>query len=168
MLRGVALLGILVINVRWFSMPAAEIIEPRLQGLAVQLWRNLLLILIGAGHAFGLWFGDILMVYGALGMVLVVLQRLPLAASLAAVGRMSLSGYLLQSAVCVLVYEGWAGGAWGTHGYLEQLALVAGMWIALLGLCPLWLAHYRFGPAEWCWRSLTWLRAQPMRVRSEP
>ena len=32
---------------------------------------------------------------------------------------------------------------------------------------PLWLAHYRFGPLEWCWRSLTYWKRQPMRVAVE-
>ena len=26
-----------------------------------------------------------------------------------------------------------------------------------------WLARFRFGPAEWLWRSLTYRKAQPMR-----
>ena len=26
-----------------------------------------------------------------------------------------------------------------------------------------WLARFRFGPAEWLWRSLTYGKAQPMR-----
>ncbi len=28
---------------------------------------------------------------------------------------------------------------------------------------PIWLKHYRFGPLEWVWRSLTYLERQPMR-----
>ena len=33
-----------------------------------------------------------------------------------------------------------------------------------------WLRRFRFGPLEWCWRSLTYWRRQPMRVAplSEP
>jgi uncharacterized protein len=27
-----------------------------------------------------------------------------------------------------------------------------------------WLSRFRFGPAEWLWRSLTYGRAQPMRL----
>ena len=29
-----------------------------------------------------------------------------------------------------------------------------------------WLRRFRFGPAEWVWRSLTYGRPQPMRLRS--
>ena len=28
---------------------------------------------------------------------------------------------------------------------------------------PWWLARYRFGPAEWLWRSMTYWQRQPMR-----
>jgi uncharacterized protein len=27
-----------------------------------------------------------------------------------------------------------------------------------------WLARFRFGPLEWVWRSLTWLRREPFRL----
>jgi uncharacterized protein len=29
---------------------------------------------------------------------------------------------------------------------------------------PWWLARFRFGPAEWLWRSLTYRQLQPMRI----
>jgi len=32
-----------------------------------------------------------------------------------------------------------------------------------LVLSPWWLVRYRFGPAEWLWRSLTYWQRQPMR-----
>jgi uncharacterized protein len=28
---------------------------------------------------------------------------------------------------------------------------------------PIWLRHFRFGPLEWLWRSLTYVEIQPMR-----
>jgi len=38
----------------------------------------------------------------------------------------------------------------------------------LAAMSMLWLARYRFGPAEWAWRSLTDGRAQPTRRLREP
>jgi uncharacterized protein len=29
------------------------------------------------------------------------------------------------------------------------------------------LRHFRFGPAEWVWRTLTYWRRQPMRASSD-
>jgi uncharacterized protein len=38
------------------------------------------------------------------------------------------------------------------------------VWTALLIASPLWLSRFAFGPLEWVWRSLTYLRRQPMRL----
>jgi len=43
------------------------------------------------------------------------------------------------------------------------MGFVLGVWILALIVSPLWLKHYRFGPAEWVWRSLTYRKRQPMR-----
>ena len=37
------------------------------------------------------------------------------------------------------------------------------VWALQLAVSPIWLRHYRFGPLEWLWRSLTYLEFQPMR-----
>src|SRR6266540_2579653 len=44
--------------------------------------------------------------------------------------------------------------------------LVAGGHIGLVMLIvsPIWLRHFRFGPMEWVWRSLTYWRKQPMKI----
>ncbi len=82
---------------------------------------------------------------------------------LAAVGQMALSNYLLQSIVTSIVFLGWGLGLAGRLDYAEQLYFVAAIWAAQLILSPLWLARYRFGPAEWLWRSLTYWKRQSMR-----
>jgi uncharacterized protein len=40
---------------------------------------------------------------------------------------------------------------------------VLAIWVAQLIISPLWLKYFRFGPVEWLWRSLTYLKPQPMR-----
>lgn len=88
-------------------------------------------------------------------------------APLAAVGRMALSNYLLQTVICTtLLY----GHGFGLFGRLDRTALcgvVAGIWILQLVVSPVWLRHFRFGPAEWCWRAASYLRLPPMR-RGDP
>ncbi|MEO0815393.1 MAG: DUF418 domain-containing protein, partial [Myxococcota bacterium] len=40
---------------------------------------------------------------------------------------------------------------------LPSLTLLTALICAsFLGLAPLWLARYRFGPLEWLWRTLTY------------
>ena len=82
---------------------------------------------------------------------------------LASVGRMALSNYLLQSILCTLIFYGHGLGQFGTWDRTEQMLLVLAMTICQLIWSPLWLATFRFGPAEWLWRTLTYWRLQPMR-----
>lgn len=82
---------------------------------------------------------------------------------LAPVGRMALTNYLLQALVCVPVFYGFglAVGPWlGVPGRLATFALLFG---AQVVVSRWWLARFRFGPAEWLWRSLTYWQPQPMR-----
>jgi len=84
--------------------------------------------------------------------------------TLAAVGRMALTNYLLQTLLCIFVFYGGFGLGWFGHmSRLGQLGVVAAVWAFELLLSPWWLARFRFGPAEWLWRSMTYLKPQPMR-----
>lgn len=87
---------------------------------------------------------------------------------LAPVGRMALTNYLVHSLICVPVFYGFGlgvGPRFGIPGRLAALALLFGGQILA---SRWWLARFRFGPAEWAWRSLTYLEAQPMRVTAAP
>ncbi len=97
-------------------------------------------------------------------LALVCLRRGPIY-PLAAVGRMALTAYVLQSALALAVFG-------GLHYYdrlsSTSVALVAlGIWAVLLVVCPLWLRCFALGPAEWLWRSLTYGRVPAMRIRRD-
>jgi len=80
-----------------------------------------------------------------------------------AVGRLALSNYLMHTVICVLIFDGWAGGQWDRWRLDEMYLLVAGVWAVQLVISPLWLRAFRYGPVEWAWRSLPYWRVQPMR-----
>jgi uncharacterized protein len=102
--------------------------------------------------------------YAALLLWLLQQNALPsLRRRLAAVGQMALSNYLFQSIVTAAVFLGWGLGYVGRFDYAQQLLVVAGIWIVQLAITPIWLAQFRFGPAEWMWRSLTYWRRQPLK-----
>jgi len=86
-----------------------------------------------------------------------------LSASLAAVGRMALTNYLAHSIICALIFTGVGFGLVGELQRYQLYYVMAGIWLAQLIVSPLWLRHYRFGPVEWLWRSLTYGARQPMR-----
>ena len=83
---------------------------------------------------------------------------------LAPVGRMALTHYLLQSVVSLCVYDGWGLGLIGKLPPSRVVALSLAIFALQVPLSHWWLSRFRFGPAEWLWRSLTYGRAQPMRL----
>jgi uncharacterized protein len=108
--------------------------------------------------------GRLAMTIGHLGALLLFVRSGCLSwlrRAFAAVGRMAVTNYLTHSAVCGILFIGL-----GWYNQLERYELyyvVAAIWAAQLVVSPLWLKHYRFGPAEWLWRSLTYMKRQPMR-----
>lgn len=81
---------------------------------------------------------------------------------LAAVGRTALSNYLFQSLVCTLIFYGYGLGLYGKLGPAITLILTIIIYRGQIGLSDWWLYRYRFGPAEWLWRSLTYRKPQPL------
>jgi uncharacterized protein len=78
-------------------------------------------------------------------------------------GRMALTNYLTQSIVFTIVFYGYGFG-------LAGLSNVTLMFVMAIAFIPIqiffsrwWLNRFRFGPAEWLWRSLTYGRIQPFR-----
>lgn len=76
-------------------------------------------------------------------------------------GRMGLTNYLLQALVFDLVGAGY-GLALQVRPY-AYVVLAPVLFAAQGWLSRAWLARYRFGPAEWLWRSITYWRVQPLR-----
>jgi uncharacterized protein len=121
------------------------------------------LLLAVAGLTVG---GPALSLAYAAGLTLLV-QRAAwrrLLAPLAAAGRMALSNYLLQSLIATTIFYGYGLGLYGQTGPVQHLGLaVAIFFLVQLPLSAVWVRRFRFGPAEWLWRSLTYGRRQPIR-----
>jgi uncharacterized membrane protein YeiB len=105
---------------------------------------------------------------GYVGLVMLMLHStswLAKIAVLAPYGRMALTNYLMQSLVCTLVFYGYGLGHWGL-GRGWQLAFVLALCALQVLFSHWWLARFRYGPAEWLWRAVTYLTLPPMRSRS--
>jgi uncharacterized protein len=85
-------------------------------------------------------------------------------ARLASVGQMALTNYLTQSIIQGLVFTGVGLALFGRVERAQLYLIVLAIWIVQLAWSPIWLRHFRFGPAEWLWRSLTYWKLQPMRI----
>lgn len=103
--------------------------------------------------------------YFALVMLMVKEQWYPaLQYRLAAVGQLAFTNYLMHTLICTFIFHGWGLAQFGTWPLWSLSLLVLGIWVLQLILSPIWLKQFRFGPAEWVWRSLTYWKRQPMRV----
>ncbi len=120
------------------------------------------------GGQFNYW-ASIPVALGWIGAVMLVCKAgvLPkLTARLAAVGRMALSCYLLETVICTTIFYGHGFGLYGSVERTGQIAIVAAVWLFLLWFCPFWMRRFRFGPFEWAWRSLTYWKVQPLLRRT--
>lgn len=84
-------------------------------------------------------------------------------APLAAAGRMALSNYLMQSLICTTIFYSYGLGLFGRVGALAGMGLSLVIWLVQLAISAAWLRAFRYGPAEWLWRALTYGARQPMR-----
>ncbi len=89
-------------------------------------------------------------------------------APIAAVGRMALTNYLLQSVICTAIFYSYGLGLYGRCSSVYGLLLTLAIYGLQIPFSVWWLRRYRFGPLEWVWRSLTYAQRQPMRRPQPP
>ena len=110
------------------------------------------------GKQFNYW-GSIPVSLGYVGLVMLACQTPALRGAtrpLAAIGQTALTNYLLQTVICTTIFYGHGLGWYGSVDRLGQIGMVAGVWVVQLIAARLWLQRFRFGPAEWCLRALTY------------
>lgn len=113
--------------------------------------------------------GRIPMTVGHLGLIALLHRSRWFAGAsrvLAAVGQMALTNYLSQSLFCLFIFTGAGLALYGQLARHELYYIVVAIWIVQLIWSPLWLRHFRYGPTEWLWRSLTHWRRQSLRRTS--
>ena len=116
----------------------------------------------------GAWLiGAPLLAIGYMASAALLAQRFSAAAlvqRLAAVGRMALTNYLLQSIIMTAIFYGLA--LYGKLGLLPSLAILLAVWAAELLWSKPWLSRSPYGPAEWLWRRLTYGRRADLQAKS--
>ncbi|HET6397613.1 MAG TPA: DUF418 domain-containing protein [Pseudoxanthomonas sp.] len=160
--------GRLFAALRWGALPLGMLAMGASIALAPHMPLDRFDLRLGAGQALAM-AGSGLMCLGYLAwMVRAFATRAGAraAAWLAPAGRMALTNYLMQSVVCTLVFYGYGLGWFGQMPRAWQVAFALALFAVQVFASRWWLARFRFGPAEWLWRSLTYLRAQPMRLHA--
>ena len=92
------------------------------------------------------------------------LQKNRVVLAIGRTGPMALTNYLLQSLIATSIFYGYGLGWGGSLGRAETMLVALCIFLAQIVFSQLWLSFFRFGPMEWLWRSLTYGKAQPMRM----
>lgn len=85
--------------------------------------------------------------------------------AIAAAGRMALTNYLMQTIVVTGLMYWWGLGWFGDVSRVQQIGLAVSIYIVQVIASVLWFRIFAIGPAEWLWRSLTYLKLQPILQR---
>jgi uncharacterized protein len=119
------------------------------------------------------FLGDMLFAYGSTSLALgygagiVLLVQRPCWQTafqlLQYLGRMALTAYLASTVMFTTLFYGWGFGQLFLLGPAVTTFYAVLFFVTLLIFCTWWLNRFRFGPAEWLWRSLTYLKFQPLR-----
>ncbi|MGB0386423.1 MAG: DUF418 domain-containing protein [Ardenticatenaceae bacterium] len=121
------------------------------------------------GHQFNYW-GSLFVSAAYIGIIMQISQvtRLMwLRKPLAAVGRMALTNYLVQTIICTFIFYGHGLALFGTLERTNQLLIVLAVWLFQITTSVIWLRYFQFGPFEWVWRVLTYQQMQPLRQRTK-
>ncbi len=85
--------------------------------------------------------------------------------ALANVGQMAFTNYLVQSIICTIFFYGYGFDYYNKLKFHQLYYVVFSVWIVQLIYSSIWLKYFRFGPFEWLWRSLTYWKKQPMKIK---
>lgn len=112
------------------------------------------------------YFGSVFGAFGWASAALAiwrVLGNFPLLGALEAVGRTSLSNYLLQTAICTWLFYGHGLGWFGLIDRVNLWLVVLTVWVVQVVATNLWTRWFAVGPVEWAWRSLASWQLLPLR-----
>jgi len=113
------------------------------------------------------YWGNLAVALGWTALAMLLCQRGWPLRSVAAVGRMALTNYLLQSVICTTIFYGHGLGLFGRVDRAGQLAIVIAIWAFQLLASKAWLGYFAVGPVEWLTRWLVFGR-RPTFLRSSP
>jgi uncharacterized protein len=80
---------------------------------------------------------------------------------LAPYGRMALTNYVFQSLIGTFLFFNWGLGYMGQLRNIELLLIAFLIIGAQMIISFYWMRKFKYGPIEWLWRSLTFLKLQP-------
>jgi uncharacterized protein len=147
-------------QLRWLCLGALAfaILSAGLRAADSNLGWNLL-----AHYDIGMWFllGQMVCFTAAICWLYVAGRGLRLFEWMRQAGRMTLTNYMAQNLLGMLIFSGFGLGLLHRIPYSVHIALAVGVFAAQVVFSRWWLATHRLGPVEWLWRRLAALGPQP-------
>lgn len=78
-------------------------------------------------------------------------------------GRLAFTNYIMQSAICALIFYGYAGGLVGYMNRFELVLIAISIGALQLAFSAWWIKRFYQGPLEWLWRSLCTSKLQAFK-----
>ncbi|MCQ6281000.1 DUF418 domain-containing protein [Bacillus sp. EB600] len=106
-------------------------------------------------------FGGSLQAVSYASMIVILLRKKRAARFLvffSFAGKMSLSTYLLQSSLAVLVFYGYGLQLFGKTSLFSGSLLALGLFVFQAMFSIFWMRRHDYGPVEWLWRCITYLK----------
>ena len=140
---------------------APDVIEAVLHGFSLTLL---------LGHESATYnIGRVSMTLGHIGLICLLCQTSffsRIARMLAAVGRMALTNYIMQTVISMFIFFGFGFGLYASFERYQLLFICLAIWAAQITFSLFWFRHYHYGPMEWVWRSLIYGQRQKFRKKA--
>jgi uncharacterized protein len=95
---------------------------------------------------------------GGISLLCLKDKFVPMLRPLAAAGRMALSNYVGQSIICGFIFNSYGLGLYGELNPLATIIIAIMLLIFQIAFSVFWLNCFQFGPLEWIWKSLTYMK----------
>ncbi|MDH5445398.1 MAG: DUF418 domain-containing protein [Gammaproteobacteria bacterium] len=112
--------------------------------------------------------GRLAMTLGHIGLICLLsqLKLNRIKGTLAAVGRMALTNYLMQSALSIFIFFGFGLGFYSKFERYQLIFICLIVWLIQIIFSLVWLKFFYYGPLEWVWRTLIYGRPQKFRKQT--
>lgn len=83
-------------------------------------------------------------------------------------GRMALTNYIMQSFIGLILFSSIGFKLYETLSPSQTLTTAILVFVFQVILSKIWLTYFKFGPLEWVWRCLTYIKLIPIKKRTVP
>ncbi|HOP12355.1 DUF418 domain-containing protein [Lentimicrobium sp.] len=113
--------------------------------------------------------GSPALTFSYIGLIVILIDKGSLSGFwniLVPAGRMALTNYLMQSLICTTIFLSYGLGLSGQLNAIQGIILVMLIFSLQLLFSRYWMREFRYGPVEWLWRRLTYLRPLSFRKKN--